>query len=130
GRGRDVGGPLADVAAVGQDALDRRYVERARQVVADPVEQPLDAFVLEGGATQHREQFQLDRGGANTGTERVDVDLFAFEEEHGNVVIDVGETLDHEVALLRGQALVLGGDVGDFDILPDLVLIEDGLHLD
>ena len=36
------------------DAVDRRDVERARQVVDDRVEQRLDALVLEGGAEQHR----------------------------------------------------------------------------
>ena len=48
-------GPLGHRRSVfGIDALDRRHVERARQVVDHRVEQRLDALVLEGGAEQHR----------------------------------------------------------------------------
>jgi hypothetical protein len=43
-----------DLLAVLGDAVDRRHVERARQVVYDAVEQGLDALVLEGGPTEHR----------------------------------------------------------------------------
>ena len=38
----------------GLEALDRRHVERARQVVEHRVEQRLHALVLERRAAQHR----------------------------------------------------------------------------
>ena len=54
---------LADffsIRTVGVDALHRRHVDRRRQVVDHGVEQELDALVLEGRATHHRDEVKPD----------------------------------------------------------------------
>ncbi len=43
-------------AVVGIDAVDRRHVERRRQIIDDGIEQRLHALVLEGGAAEHRKE--------------------------------------------------------------------------
>src|SRR6201999_2745926 len=46
---------------VGIDTLDRRHIERTWQVVNDRVKQGLNALVLKGRTTQHREDLHSDR---------------------------------------------------------------------
>ena len=53
---------LADAAALAHRvALDRRHVQRRRQVVDDGVEQRLHALVLEGRAAEHGGQLDVER---------------------------------------------------------------------
>src|SRR5690606_38153873 len=73
GRGGDIGGTARLLARLGVHALDRRDVERARQVVGDRVEEALHALVLEGRAAHHREDLEVDGGAADGGAQRVDV---------------------------------------------------------
>jgi hypothetical protein len=56
-----------DLEMMGIDALDRRLVERAGQVIDHRVEQRLNALVLEGASADHREDLQIDGGLANAG---------------------------------------------------------------
>ena len=63
------GGRAVLLAAHGLEALDRRHVERARQVGEHGVEQRLDALVLERGAAQHGRELDLERRLADRGDE-------------------------------------------------------------
>src|SRR6476646_5583387 len=107
------------------EALDRRYVERAREVVDDGVEQRLHALVLERAAAQDRRQLDLERGLADRGLQARDRDLDLLEDHLEQVVVVVGELL--EQVLASGRSLVgdLGRDLDDLLLLAELVPVDD-----
>ena len=116
--------------ADGLQAVHRRDVERAGQVVQDGVEQRLDALVLERRATEDRGELELERGLADRALEQLDRDLGVLEDELDELVVVVGDLLDEVLARLRGSVGVLRRDVGDVELLAQLVLVDDGVHLD
>ena len=108
-----IGRPLVLALGLRVDALHRRHVERARQVVDDGVEQQLDALVLEGGAEQHRRDLVGERAGADGAADHVrrhrglvlDVRL-----EH--LVVEVRDRVDQLVVVLLRLLGELGRDLG------------------
>ena len=81
------------------DALDRRHVERRRQVVDHRVEQRLHALVLEGRAAQHRIERAGDHRLADQPLERRLVGLLAVEVGCHRVVVELDGGLDHLLAV-------------------------------
>src|SRR3546814_7996304 len=59
--------------SVGRHALDRRNVERARQIIDNGVEQRLDALVLDGRTAQHGHEGEVERALADQALQRRDV---------------------------------------------------------
>jgi len=57
------------------ESLNRRDVERVGQVIANRVEQLLDAFVFQRAAAEHRHNFVFDRGAAKHAFEIAKRDL-------------------------------------------------------
>ena len=118
------------------EALDRRDVERARQVVEDRVEQRLHALVLEARAAEDgRERgalaaVEVERGLADVGLQAVHLDVLALEVVLHQLVVVLGDGLDQRGAAGLGGLLVLGRDVGLLPLLAEVVLVDDGLHGD
>ena len=82
----------------GADALGRRDVERAREIVDDGVDEVLHALVLEGGAADDRDDLVGDGGAAEGGLEHLGSEIGFFLEEHGaDLVIDVADGVDQVV---------------------------------
>ncbi len=104
---------LADdiFAVIRVDAVDRRHVERAGQIVDDRVEQRLHAFVLEGGAAQHREEGAGDHGLADQLLEGGLVGHLAFEVGGGRVIVEFEGRFDHLIAVFLGLIEHVGGNV-------------------
>ena len=97
----------------GSMPVDRRHVERARQVVDDRVEQRLDALVLEGGAEQHRRDLVGERAGAQRALDLVGGDRALVVEvglEH--LVVEVRDRVDQLVVVLVRLLGELGRDLG------------------
>ncbi len=94
-------------------ADDRRQVQRRRQVVDHRVEHRLHALVAEGGAENHRRNRHLECGGANRGANLVGLGRLAFEIKLHDVLVVIGERLDHLVAVSRGLLLQVGRDPFD-----------------
>ena len=111
-------------------AGDRRHVQRAGQEVDDRVEHRLDALVLQGRAGQHRDDLVGQRSDANRAAQLVGTDLLALEELVRDVVVEVGQRLDHLLAPFVGDRLDLGRDVTDLDLVPQVVAVGDRLHVD
>ena len=111
------------------EALHRRHVERARQVVDDRVEQRLHALVLEGGAAQHRGHRDVERGLADVRDQARRLDRLLLEVVLHQLVVVLGDGLDQLGARLVGGVLELGGDVGDLPLLAEVVLVDDRLHV-
>ena len=116
--------------SVGVDADDRRHVERRRQVVDDRVEHRLDALVLERRAGEHGHDPVLERAQAQAVADLLRGELLALEVLRGEVVVDLGDGLDHRGAVALGLRAQLLGDVDDVDLLAEVVAVEDRLHLD
>src|SRR5690625_3054157 len=116
--------------AVGEDALDGRNVERRSEVGGHGIEHALHALVLEGRAAQDREDLQVDRALAQRGVDHLRGDFLALEEEHRQVVVDIGELLDHDVALLFGDLAVFGRNLDLVDVLAHVVVVDVGHLLD
>ena len=112
------------------EADHRRHVERRGQVVDDRVEHLLDALVAQRRTGQDRD----DPGGQGAETKTAldlgDRQLLALEVLVGELVVHLGDGLDHDVAVLLGLRLELGRDVDDVDLVAEVVAVVDGLHLD
>ena len=113
------------------DADHRRDVERRRQVVDDRVEHRLDALVPERRAGQDRDDLGGQRAEAQAALDLGDRQLLALEVLVGELVVHLGDGLDHRVAMLLGLGLAeLVRDVDDVDLVAEVVAVVDGLHLD
>ena len=60
----------------------------------------------------------------------VDGELLALEVLVGQVVVHLGDGLDHDVAVLLGLGREVGRDVDDLDVVAEVVAVVDRLHLD
>ncbi len=118
------------VAGLRVEADHRRDVERRRQVVDDRVEHLLDALVAERRAGQDRDDPGRQRAEAQAALDLGDRQLLALEVLVGQLVVHLGDGLDHRVAVLLGLGPELLGDVDDVDLVAQVVAVVDGLHLD
>ena len=72
----------------------------------------------------------LQRAQAQAVAELLDRELLALEELHGQLVVELGDGLDHGGAVGVRLGAQLGGDVRDLDLLAEVVAVEDGLAFD
>ena len=120
------------------DALDRRHVERRRQVVHDRVEQRLHALVLERRAADDRRRTpsarrrdRLDHAVAQRRLDLVLGDLLAAEVLLEQLVVVLADLLDQLLAVLLRLGQHVGRDLDDVVVgAHRLVLVGDRLHLD
>ena len=102
--------------AVLVDALDRRDVDRRREVLDDRVEELLHGLVLEGRAADDRVELPDDRrppeGGLQLGHRRDD----ALEVLVHEVVVGLGDRLDRLLAPGGELGAVLLGDVDGLEL--------------
>ena len=99
------------------DAVDRRHVERARQVVDDRVEQRLHALVLEGGAEQHRRDRAVERRRAERALQLLGGHgRLVLEVRAHQLVVVVGDRVDHLVVVLVRLLHELGRDLADLHL--------------
>src|SRR3546814_4073815 len=91
--------------AVELDALDRRHVERARQIIDDRVEQRLNTLVLERRPAQHGDEREVERTLADQLAQRIGVGLGAFEIRFHDVVVLLDRHLDQLGARRRDGVL-------------------------
>ena len=93
----------------------RRDVERRRQVVDDRVEHLLDALVAERRAGQDRDDPGRQRAEAEAALDLGDRQLLALEVLVGQLVVHLGDGLDHRVAVLLGLGLEVLRDLHDVE---------------
>ena len=79
---------------VGIDALNRRLIERAGQIIDDGVEQRLNAFIFECRSADYREYLQIDGGLANAGLQLFDRRRLAFEKLLEQHIVGFGDGLN------------------------------------
>ena len=129
--GRSAGRPSPSLRRL--DALDRRHVERRRQVVEHRVEQRLDALVLEARSAQDRRHLDVERRLAKGLLDAIGRDLLLGEVGLHQLVVVVGAGLDQVSAgLVRGIGQ-LGRDLlllplGAQLVLPDQRPVADQVH--
>ena len=117
-RERCIVGCLADLVLFLQvDAVHRRNVERARQIVDDGVEQGLDALVLERRAAQHRHERERQRALADQRLQRRRVGLVALQVRGHDVVVLLDGHLD--------EVRTRGGG-GILEVVRDVLVLELG----
>mmetsp|Transcript_68955 Transcript_68955/g.202419 ORF Transcript_68955/g.202419 Transcript_68955/m.202419 type:complete len:844 (-) Transcript_68955:12-2543(-) len=113
-------------------ARDRPHIDGRGQVVNHGVEQGLHALVLEGGATQHRHEAEIDRALADALLERRHVGLLArLQVLLQHLLILLHGRLHELGAVLRNQVLhALRDVIGDVKLRAHLrALPDDGLHV-
>jgi hypothetical protein len=111
--------------------VHRRHVERARQVVDDGVEQGLDTLVLEGGAEQHRRDLVGERAGAHRALDHLRRDRgLVLDVRREHLIVEVRDRVDQLVVVLLRLLGELGRDLDHVELLPEVVPVEDRLHLD
>ena len=129
GKGRVIARPslfLLVLVAV-DDSDHRRQIGRRRQVIDHRVEHRLHAFVLECGAEHDRNDLDLEGRGAHRPAQHVGRDLGAlpFEVELHDLLVMVGELLDHLVAIAGGRFAQVGGNFLDAELGAETILVPD-----
>ena len=113
------------------EAVHGRDVERARQVLDNGVEQRLDAFVLEGGAEQHRRHLGVERRCAqrapdHLGRHRILVLEVGLEE----LLVLLRDRVDQLVVVLARLFAELLRNLVLVDVHAERVVVREGTHLD
>ncbi len=112
-------------------AFHRRNIQRRGQVIDDRVQHRLHALVLEGRAANHREDLQRNGGLADAGTDFVLRKRLPFDEFFEELVVELGNRLDHLLAVFLGLLGQVRGDVDDIILgAQRLVAPDHRLHLD
>ena len=127
-----LGRPAGELVARARvDAVDRRDVERARQVVDDRVEERLHALVLEGGAEEYRRDGDRERRLAKRAPDHLRRDR-ALVGEVGleELLVVLGDRVDQLVVVLVRLLGELLGDLDGGDLGAEVVLPDGALHLD
>src|SRR6266568_2545946 len=126
-----VGRAADDLDPLHVDALHRRDVERAREVVHHGVEDLLDALVLEGAAADHREELHRDGALAETPLQLFVREGVAVEVLGHELVVELGDGFLHGGAVLLRLVHQVGRDVDLLVLRPHRLVVEgDALHLD
>ena len=90
--------PACDLAVVllrmRMQSLDRRTIERARQVTGDGIQQRLHAAVVERAAAIQRLQHPFERGRPQRFVNAVDRDLLPFEVSRHDLIIEQRDGID------------------------------------
>ena len=125
------GAPRELVVGARVDPVDRRHVERARQVVDDGVEQRLHALVLERGAEQDRRDGDVERRSSERALQHLGRDrALVLEVGLHQLVVVVGDRVDQLVVVLVGLLGQLGRDLADVHRRAEVVRPRDRPHLD
>ena len=113
------------------DALDRRHIERRRQIVHDRVEQRLHALVLERRAAQHRKERAGDHRLADEPLERRLVGLLALEVGGHGRVVELDRGFDQLLAIFLRLFQHIGRNVDVFVFRAERLVVPDhALHAD
>ena len=126
-----VGGAFNFFPRVRVNALNRRNIERRRQIVDHGVEHGLHALVLEGGAADHREDLHLQRRAAQRSLQFGFANGFAFDVlVHQLVLIVVfDDGFDQDLMVGGGFLLQLFRNLLDLILgAQALVIPDDRLH--
>ena len=134
-------GPLSSAAALGlgvlglalaggDDAGDRRHLERRGQQLDDRVEQRLHALVLERGAAEDRGHLGVEAGPVQRLGDPLVRDLFLGQVGLHQLVVVVGAGLDQLGAVFLGLLLEIVGDLDRLVVGTELVGPDQALHLD
>ena len=119
------------LAGLHVDCLDRRNVDRRRQIVEHAIEQRLHALVLEGRAAEQGIEGAVDRALADEFLELRLVRLVALKVSFHGLVVDLNGHLDELVAIFLGLVQEIGGDVDVAEARAKRILVPDhALHAD
>ncbi len=112
-------------------SLDRRDVDRRRQVVDHRVEHRLHALVLERGAAQHRHDLARDRALAQAVLEVLEREVTLLEVLVHQVLVGFGGRLEHLLAPLLAGVEELGRNLRQLELHSlGRVVPDDRLHAD
>ena len=102
--------------------LDRRQVQRRRQIIHDRIQHQLHAFVLQGRAAKNRHDLVLDGRFAQDPLQVLQIYLGALQVSVHHLVVVVHDLLHQVVAHLLHSGLEILGDVDRDDALSVLAL--------
>src|ERR1035441_7473442 len=115
----------------GIDALDRRLVQRAGQVIDDRIQKCLNTLVLEGASADYREDLQIDGGLANARLQLGNGGRLAFEKLFQQHIVGLGDDFNQLKAESLGLLEQLGGNRLNVVLRAHgLVVPQNGLHFD
>ena len=118
-----------DLVVLVVDALDRRHVERRRQIIDHRVEQRLHALVLERRAAQHRIERAGDHGLADQRLSVASSGSLPSRQAAMHVVIELDGGLDHLLAVFLGLVEHVGRNVDVVILRAERLLVpDDALH--
>ena len=103
--------PRRFLAGLDVDALDRRHVERRRQIIDHRVEHRLHALVLEGGAAQDRHEHVVHGALADHRLDRVLAGLGALEIFLHHALVELDRLLDQLLAIFLGLSQQIARNV-------------------
>jgi hypothetical protein len=113
------------------DALHRRHVQGARQVIGDAVQYRLDTDTVQRRTAIDGLNLQMDGGVPNHSTDQICRDGFLLERQFHQLIAMAVQPFQHGLAPELSQIQAIVGNLADFDVSALRLRIEDQhLHLD
>ena len=112
------------------DAGNCLFVQRGRHILDNCIQQFLNALIFIGRAAGDRNDLISDRRPAKRGADHLFGDILTLEVQRHDLVVLVGDRLEHMVAVLLCKLLHISGDGFLAHILAELVIEDECLHLD
>ena len=123
------GGTLVLLVGLGIHALDGGDVHRGGHVVHDGVQQLLHALVAVRGAAGHGDQQVLDGALAQGLADHILGNGLLLQDQHHDLLVDVGAGVQQLGAVLLGQLHHVLGDGLHTHVLAQLIVVDVGVHL-
>ena len=112
------------------DAGNCMLVQRGRHILDNRIQQFLNALILVRRAAGDRNDLVADRRAAQRGADHLFGDVLALKVQRHDLVVLVGDRLEHVIAVLLCKLFHISGDVFLAHVLAELVVEDIGLHLD
>ena len=124
-----VSGTLFLLVGIGVDAADGGDVHRGGHILHNGIQQLLNALVAVRGTANHGYQQVVDGALTQSGTDHVGGDLFLLQDEHHDLLINIGHAVQQLGAIFLSQLQHILGDGLNTHVLAHVVIINVGIHL-
>ena len=116
------------LVSLGVDALDRGNIRGGGHIINNCIKQKLNALIAVGSTADDGHHVICKSRLSDAGLDLINGELLAVEIFLKQLVILLGNVLDHLGMVLLGKLLHVVGDIGNLDINAQVVFVVIGLH--
>ena len=106
------------------------FVQRGRHILDNRIQQFLNALIFVGRTAGNRNDLIADRRAAQRSTDHLFGDVLALQIQRHDLVVLVGDRLEHVVVVLLCKFFHISGDCFLAHVLTEFIIEDIRLHLD